>query len=67
MPRLTPYIYSASALLGCAYAAIGPVTDLKIVTRTIAPDGFSRVYVTLSVLDGPHSQSILAPPLLRAR
>lgn len=31
-----------------AYAAIGPVADVHVVNRIIAPDGFNRSYVFLN-------------------
>ena len=44
------YSFAAFAALlpTIAFAAIGPVADLHIVNKQIAPDGFSREYVRLS-------------------
>lgn len=36
LPLLLPAIY------GSVYTSIGPVAELEIVNRVIAPDGFSR-------------------------
>lgn len=37
------------ASLAKVYAAVGPVADLTIVNLDIAPDGYSRSYVTCSL------------------
>lgn len=37
---VSPFVTLSFALL--AYASIGPVTDLYVVNKVIAPDGFSR-------------------------
>lgn len=43
-----------AALVGRAYAAIGPVTDLTISNAAISPDGFTRDAVVMNgVFPGP--------------
>jgi hypothetical protein len=55
MARVTFLSYLALGLLGFAYAAVGPVTDLKIVTKIVSPDGFSRVYAPPQIYSSLHS------------
>ena len=43
MLQLHSFVFLLAALSGGVSASIGPVADLQIVNKVIAPDGFSRV------------------------
>lgn len=42
MPILFHFVFLAVCLLTGATASVGPVVDLKILNKDIAPDGFQR-------------------------
>jgi iron transport multicopper oxidase len=52
--------FLALSLLSVTHAAIGPITDLHIVNKNIAPDGFTRSYVYSSLfLTNEHSNLLI--------
>ena len=67
MARVTFSSYLALGLLGYTYAAVGPVTDLKIVSKVVSPDGFGRVYAPPQISSSIHSYTFIALPLPRHR
>lgn len=48
IPASCLYLFALLAVLSSTRAAIGPVADLVISNQNIAPDGFTRKFVTSS-------------------
>ncbi|KAI0252556.1 laccase [Lactifluus subvellereus] len=54
MLQLRSFVFLLAALSGGVSASIGPVADLQIVNKAIAPDGFTRVATLVNgVFPGP--------------
>jgi hypothetical protein len=49
MLHLSSLVFLLATLSGCVSGSgLGPVTDLKIVNEVLAPDGYSRMWVSRS-------------------